>query len=687
MEYLKPLMAKNFIEYASYVIKDRAISQIEDGLKPVQRRILHSLSEIDDGKFNKVANVVGHTMKYHPHGDASIFAALVQVANREYFIEKQGNFGNIFTGDDASAARYIECRLTPLAKEVLFSKEITEFVDSYDGRNKEPVFFPCKIPYTLLAGIEGIAVGMSTKILPHNFNEVLQAQISYLKNEPYTIFPDFLQGGKIDVSEYEKGNGKVKVRAEIEQTANKNVTIKEIPFGTTTESLIASIENAAKKGKIKINSINDFTGENVEIEIILSKGYDTQDAIKALYAFTDCEYSISVNLIVIENGKPVNLTVNEVLEKNTDQLVANLKLELEIELVKQQEKLHFKTLEQIFIENRIYKDIEECKTYELVKKAVLVGVNKFRELLQRDVNDDDVEKLLQIQIKKISRYDIEKNRREINEINNTIKEIHKNLKNIVFYTISFLENLIKKYGENYPRKTKIEDFEEISLQKVAIKNVKVGYDKNEGFIGSNVKSEKLLEMTSYDKLLLIFKNGSYKVINIPEKLFVGKQLLYFEIINKKTIFNLIYREKDTKFCYLKRFSITQFILEKEYQLFDEKTNKLEILNTKENYNFTAEFEFKKGLKITSQDFCSDNFLVKGVSAKGVRLANKNIVKFKTLFGSSPNQEESDNFTPNEPEKTEVKDEIVSITDKITEVKEKLKVSLDKLMDGEQLEFL
>lgn len=626
-------MNQNFIEYASYVIKDRAITQIEDGLKPVQRRIMHSLDEMDDGKFHKVANVVGNTMKYHPHGDASIYSALVNIANKDYFIEKQGNFGNIFTGDSASAARYIECRLTPLAKDVLYSKEITEFLDSYDGRNLEPVVFPCKIPYLLLAGTEGIAVGMSTKVLPHNFIEVLEAQIKFLKEEEFELYPDFLQGGLIDVSEYERGNGKVRIRSIIEQSANKVLVIREIPYGTTTDSLIASIENAAKKNKIKINSINDFTSENVEIEITLSKGYDAQDAIKALYAFTDCEISTSVNLIVIENGKPIFKNINDVLERCTQLLVENLRKELQIDLDKNQEKLHFKTLEQIFIENRIYKDIEECKTYEATQKAVLVGVNKFRELLQRDITYEDVEKLLQIQIKRISRYDIEKNRKELKEIHKKIREIRLNLKNIISYSISYIQSILDKYCKNYTRKTKISSFEEIALKEVAIKNTKIGYDKSSGFFGSSVRSEKFIETSPYHKILMIFRDGTYKVISVPDKLFVGKSLLYFDAVSKKVTFNLIYSDKKTNLCYIKRFKISKFILDKEYNLFDSEINKLEQFNWKENYAFRAEYEKSKGMKVFYNDFLVEDFLVKGVGAKGVRISTKKIAKFKILNNS------------------------------------------------------
>jgi len=381
MEYLRKLYDKNFIEYASYVIKDRAIPHIIDGLKPVQRRILHSLWENDDGKFNKVANIVGHCMKYHPHGDASIYEALVNLAQKDYFIDRQGNFGNIFTGDSASAARYIECRLSKLAKEVLFNPEITEFVESYDGRNMEPVTLPAKVPALLMLGTEGIAVGMSTKILPHNFVELLKAQIRILKNLNFTIYPDFQQGGIIDVNEYNEGNGKVKIRAVIETLKNsKYITIREIPFGTTTESLLSSIEDAAKKNKIKISSINDYTTDKIEIQIEPARGVSAEETIKGLYAFTDCQYSISVNAIVIKDNKPVNMSVKDILRFNTEKLVLFLKLELELKLRELEDLLHYKTLEQIFIENRIYKLIEECKTYELVLQSVRNGLNKFQHL-------------------------------------------------------------------------------------------------------------------------------------------------------------------------------------------------------------------------------------------------------------------------------------------------------------------
>ncbi|MBP5707139.1 MAG: DNA topoisomerase IV subunit A, partial [Spirochaetales bacterium] len=413
---IKDMIGSNFIEYASYVIKDRAIPDIDDGLKPVQRRILHSMDEMDDGKFNKVANVIGNTMKYHPHGDQSIGGSLVVLANKDYFIEKQGNFGNIYTGDDASAPRYIECRLSALAKEVLFNKEITEYVDSYDGRNKEPVTLPAKVPVLLMMGTEGIAVGMTTKILPHNFGELLAAEVAILKKQNFEIFPDFPQGGIIDVTEYAKGNGKVKIRAKIEIPNDKTLLIKEIPFGTTTESLIGSIENAAKKNQIKISSINDYTAEKVEIEIKPGRGETAVDIEKALYAYTDCEVTLSVNCILIMDNKPVEMSVDDVLRHNAQKLVKDLEKELNIEKHKLTERLQDMTLEQIFIENRIYKKIEELKTYEEIIATITKELNKFKKLLIRDLTIEDIERLLEIKIKRISRFDIENHRRNMDDI-------------------------------------------------------------------------------------------------------------------------------------------------------------------------------------------------------------------------------------------------------------------------------
>ncbi|MEW6379855.1 MAG: DNA topoisomerase IV subunit A [bacterium] len=620
---LKSLMGQNFIEYASYVIKDRAIPEIEDGLKPVQRRILHSLFEMDDGKFNKVANVVGHCMKYHPHGDASIYDALVNLANKEYFIEKQGNFGNIYTGDAASAARYIECRLSALAKETLFNKDITEYVDSYDGRNREPVFLPCKLPALLLMGAEGIAVGMATRVIPHNFVELLEGQIRILKNQEVEIYPDFLQGGIMDAAEYNQGNGKVRVRAAIDIRGPKSLVIREIPFGTTTESLISSIENAAKRGKIKIVQVNDFTAEQVEIEVIPAKGISAEELLPALYAFTDCEVSISTNLIAIQDNKPRQLTVNEVLHHNTLLLRDYLERELRINLHHQQEKWHEKTLIQIFIENRIYKDIEEKKSYDEVQQAVLQGVNRFRHLLQRDVTMEDVELLLQIQIKRISRFDLDKNLKEIQEIQKNIQQIQKDLDDLTGYAIRYIQKLLKKYGHLYPRRTRIQTFGSIDAKKVALANVKVRYDEEKGYLGTEVKEGRIITVSDYDRILCIQRNGTYIVTAIPKKKFIGADLLYVDKFDKDVLFNLIYCDPDSGLSYCKRFRIEKFILDKEYPLF-KAGGKVQAFAAGEQFRVKVKYRPQSRMKITSEVLDFGGQLVKGVTSVGNRVSTKEI---------------------------------------------------------------
>ncbi|MBU4395767.1 MAG: DNA topoisomerase IV subunit A, partial [Proteobacteria bacterium] len=443
---LHNLFEKNFLEYSSYVIRERAIPDIHDGLKPVQRRILQTLFNMEDGRFHKVANVVGETMKLHPHGDASIFSALVNLANKEYLIERQGNFGNIYTGDQASAARYIECRLTPLAKEILFNKDLTQFVESYDSRMMEPVTLPAKIPLLLLLGADGIAVGMATKIMPHNFCELLEAQIKLLHNEEITLYPDFQKKGLVDVSHYDHGNGRIRCRARIEEASDKTIIVKDIPHGTTTQSLIESVEKAAKAGKIKILSINDYTAEDVEVEINLARGVYAKETIEALYAFTDCEVAITPNLTLIKDNTPLTCTVEEVLEHNTQKLVHDLTKELEIDLGRFQEKLHARLLEQIFIEERLYKQIEEETSYKAVIQSVAGALQPFTAELLRPVTNEDIERLLEIKIKRISRYDINKQQKEIKDIRSEIKKISHHLKDMVGYTVFFLGDLLKKYG-------------------------------------------------------------------------------------------------------------------------------------------------------------------------------------------------------------------------------------------------
>jgi len=574
-DYFKEMMDRNFLEYASYVIKDRAIPDVDDGFKPVQRRILWSLHRIDDGRTHKAANVIGHTMQFHPHGDASIGDALVVLANKEYFVEKQGNFGNIFTGSPAAAPRYIECCLSPLAREVLFNNAITELVDSYDGRNQEPVVLPVKIPSLLMLGAEGIAVGMSTKIVPHNFNELLEAQIAELNGESFQLFPDFLQGGLMDAREYEDGNGKITLRAKI-VVDGKRILIKEIPASTTTESLIASIEKAAEKNKLKIASIRDYTSKEVEIEVIPTRGYDCDKAIRALYAYTDCSVSISVNLMVIRDHRPVQMSVTEVIKRNTQRLLEYLKRELELEMARLEDQFHAKTLAQIFFENRIYKRIEECKSQEEEYKEVHSGLAPFRHLLRRDITNEDVDKLLALPVRRISRFDIEKNQRELAELLENMKQVNHHLKHLKDYAVDYLKNLLNKYGKFFPRRTEIEYFDKIDRRAAALNNIKVGYDRKTGYVGTAVKSDDLIACNEFDRFLCVEKNGTYKVIPmVPEKMFAGK-LYDFRKYDPATEFGIVYRDTKTGKYYGKRSSISGFILEKEYQLCPDNC-KIELL--------------------------------------------------------------------------------------------------------------
>ncbi len=636
---LHQLFDKNFLEYTSYVIRERAIPSVEDGLKPVQRRLLQTLYNMDDGRYHKVANLVGETMKLHPHGDQSIFAALVNLSNKGFLIEQQGNFGNIYTGDRAAAARYIECRLSPLGKEILFNKDLTTYIESYDGRMVEPVTLPAKIPLLLLMGAEGIAVGMATKILPHNFCELLEAQKNILRGEEFTLYPDFPQGGLIDVSNYEEGNGKVRVRARIEELNEKTIIIKEIPYTTTTQSLTDSIEKAAKAGKIKIVSINDYTAESVEIEIKLARGIYAKDTIAALYAFTDCEVPITPNLTLINGMTPETSTVIEVLRLNTARLKDDLQKELEIEQGRLEEKLHAKILEQIFIEERLYKNIEEETSYPSVISTVLKSFLPYREQLLRPVTKEDVERLLEIRIKRISRHDINKQLKEIKEIRKRIKEIIKSLTDIIGFTISFIDQLLEKYGHLYPRQTEITSFSEVSIRTVAISNLVVVYNRKTGFLGHQIKEETPTEditvaCSEYDKLFLLFSDGLYKIISVVEKLYVGQELLWLGVVEKDIIFNIIYRDGTENLAYVKRFTTPSFILEKEYRLFPEnKRSKILHLDFGENKFVKIYLVPSSRAKSNSMEIALSEFLLKNVAAKGKRLSSRTVRKIIPSTGS------------------------------------------------------
>jgi topoisomerase-4 subunit A len=623
---LHKLFDSNFLEYTSYVIKERAIPAIEDGLKPVQRRLLQTLHNMDDGRYHKVANVVGETMKLHPHGDASIFAALVNLANKGFLIDRQGNFGNIYTGDQASAARYIECRLSPLALEVMFNKDLTEYVESYDGRTTEPVSLPAKIPLLLLQGAEGIAVGMATRILPHNFRELLQAQIAILTEQDFEIFPDFPQKGLIDITDYDQGNGKVRCRARIKEKNEKTITITEIPYGTTTTSLIDSIEKAAKSGKIKIMSISDYTAEEVEIEIKLPRNIYAKDTIKALYAFTDCEVPLNTNLTLIRGDFPETSTVDEVLKFNTEKLVDDLTRELEIELSRLSQRLHARLLDQIFIEERLYKEIEEVTTYERVVSTVDESLKPYIKRLEQPVTREDIERLLEIRIKRISRYDIERQAKEIRAIRKDIKEIKTSLQDVVGYTINYLEKLLESYGDDFPRLSEITEFSEVKARKVALSNLTVGYNRETGFLGHSIKAENeqndiVFSCSEYDRLLLIFSSGMYKVVPVPEKLFVGEELEYAAVFEKNVVFNIVYRDGVENLAYVKRFRSPKFILDKEYYLFPpHKRSRILLLLLGEGRHARVSLVPSRRARSNIVEIDFDQFLLKNASAKGKRVS-------------------------------------------------------------------
>jgi topoisomerase-4 subunit A len=627
MAYVKHIFNQNFLEYASYVIKDRAIPHLEDGLKPVQRRILHSLFEMDDGKFNKVANVVGNCMKYHPHGDASIYSALVSLANKELFIEKQGNFGNIFTGDVASAARYIECRLRPLAKAVLFEPEITEYEDSYDGRNREPVTFPAKIPVALVHGADGIAVGMATKILPHNLIETVRAVIACLKGQPFGLFPDFLTAGLVDVSEYDDGNGKVLVRARLDTRDSKKIIIREVPFGSTTESLINSIETAAKKNKIKISGINDYSSEFVEIEIKLARGVYAKDTIDALFAFTDCESSISVNCLVIKDRQPVIVTVSEIIAYHANKLKEILTAELTLEKRKLKDKMHARTLEQIFIQERIYKKIEEMTTKKAVFQAVMDGFDPFLKKIRRDISTEDVDHLLGIVIRRISLYDINKAKKEMREIRERLKEIKQHLANITDYAVGFLEtNIIEKYRDAYPRLTEIMSIEKVDVREAAQRNLKLHYDREAGYLGYSGNGNVLFDVSQYDRVLVIRKTGTYSVIDVPERLFVDKGMLYCGFVDaetsEKTIFTVVHKNEKGH-LYVKRCRIEKYILNKGYSIVPENCTVIK-LTTDRDLSITVTYKPLARIRLLQETFRLADYAVKGVKARGVRLSTKEV---------------------------------------------------------------
>ena len=582
-----------FLDYASYVILERAVPDIYDGLKPVQRRILHSLKEMDDGRYNKVANVIGNTMKYHPHGDASIGDALVNMGQKDLLIDMQGNWGNILTGDRAAAPRYIESRLSKFALEVVFNRKITKWTPTYDGRTKEPIVLPVKFPLLLAQGVEGIAVGLSTKIMPHNFLELIDASISILKGRGMKVYPDFPTGGIADFSHYKDGKrgGKIKVRARIEQVDSKQLKITEIPFATTTSSLIESIIRANEKGKIKIKKIEDNTAEFVEIIIHLPAGVPPDKMIDALYAFSDCEISISPNACVIKDDKPYFMSVSEILKQSTDHTLGLLKAELEILLLEQEAHWHFASLERIFIENKIYRDIEECETWDAVIQAIRMGLSPHISHLQSSVSDEDIVRLTEIKIKRISKFDLDKANEDLKRIEAAINELKDKLSNLVKYAINYFKGLKKKYKQGKSRKTEVRIFETIVASKVAIRNQKLYLHREEGFMGTSLrKDEFICECSDIDDIIVIRSDGKMLVTKAAAKTFVGKGVVHVAIFKKndlRTIYNLIYTDGKKGNTFMKRFPVKSITRDKEYDVTSGKSGS-KLLYFSANLNGEAE---------------------------------------------------------------------------------------------------
>jgi topoisomerase IV subunit A len=624
-----------FLDYASYVILERAVPHLDDGLKPVQRRILHSMKRMDDGRYNKVANIIGHTMQFHPHGDASIGDALVQLGQKELLVDMQGNWGNLLTGDGAAAPRYIESRLSKFALEVVFNHKTTEWKLSYDGRNKEPVTLPVKFPLLLAQGGEGIAVGLASKILPHNFNELIDASIAYLEGKEFVIYPDFPTGGMIDVSKYNDGQrgGVIKVRAKIEKVDKKELKITEIPFGKTTISLIESIIKANEKGKIKIRKIDDNTSSNVEIVVHLLPGVSPDMTIDALYALTDCECSISPNTCVIVDDKPSFMGVSAILKHSADRTVELLKSELEIRLGELNEDWHMSSLEKIFIEERIYRDIEESETWEAVIEAIDKGLDPFKKLLYRQVTREDIIQLTEIKIKRISKFDVKKADEHIKGIETEIEEVKNHLKNIIPFTINYFRQIKKKYGKGRERKTELRSFDTIEATKVVANNAKLYVNFKEGFIGTGLKKDEFIcDCSDIDDVIIIRKDGVYLITKVADKVFVGNDILYAQIFLKndeRTIYNIVYQDGKDGPLLAKRCAISGLTRDKEYNLTRGKQGS-KIVYLSVNPNGEAEVinvhhKPKARLKKLVFEFDFGQMNIKGKSSMG-NILTKNAVQ-------------------------------------------------------------
>ena len=655
---LRDLYDFNFREYSAYVICDRAIPAVEDGLKPVQRRILHSLWEKDDGRFTKVANIVGHTMQYHPHGDASIGDALVVLANKlwgkgkGYLIDGQGNFGDLFTGMPAAASRYIECRLAELARKEVFNPKTTDYTPSYDGRNKEPVLLPAKIPLLLMLGADGIAVGLSTAILPHNFCELIEAEISLIQKKPFALYPDFQLGGVMDVSEYQDGLGKVKVRAVIEARDKNKLVITELPWGETTDSISVSIEEAIKKKKVAVRKIHDLTSSEVQIELELATGATQEKVKSALYAFTNCEKSVASRPIVLDAGRPRAMTITQILQKNVDRLMDLTKREQEIRLAELDKLFHDRTLDRIFIEERIYKLIEKEKSYEGVKAAIRRGFEPFlKNLRHPEITDEDIERLLKIPIRRISQFDIDKNREEIENIRKEEDEVKDNLAHLRAFVVKYLKGLLKEYGKKYPRCTQIANgaFKEVDVRAITASELTIKYDKENHFVGSGLRGgDELFKCSSLDKLVFVWKDGRYKMTPPSDKIFVDKDLLEVFLFNpekdRERAFVCVYEEPLYGFSYIKRFTFGGMINNKEYRLAPEKSKVL-FFDEGCPENIYVKFKPAKNQKIHQMLFQPLELVdkgagekkpvveVRGATARGIQLTTKAIARVSPTKGS------------------------------------------------------
>ena len=662
---MRELFDFNFRQYSAYVICSRAIPAVEDGLKPVQRRIMHSLFEKDDGRYTKVANIVGHAMQYHPHGDASIGDALCVLANKlwgegkGYLIDGQGNYGSLLTGMPHAATRYIECRLTELARKEIFNKKTTSFVPNYDGRKEEPVYLPAKIPLLLMLGADGIAVGLSTAILPHNFIELLEAEIACIQKKPFQLYPDFQLGGTLDVSDYQDGLGKIKVRAKIEKEDKNKLIITELPWGETTDSLAESIEEAIKKKKVPVRKLHDLTNDTVKIELELQTGESQEKAIVALYAFTNCEKSLSSRPIVLDAGRPKLMTISEIVRKNVERLMELTKREQEIRLGELDDLYHARTLDRIFIEERIYKRIETEKTMEGVKKAIITGFEPFLKELRRGIVDEDIDRLLKIPIRRISQFDIDKNREEIEGIEKEEAQVRDNIEHLRSFVVKYLKGLIKEYAKKYSRCSKIESgaFKEVDVRAITASELTIKWDKENNFVGSGLRNgDELFKCSSLDELIFVWKDGRFKKTQPEDKIFVDKNLLAVIRYNQEKDreareFTVVYEEGGYGFSYIKRFRFGGLIRNKDYRLAPEKP-KSKILFFQEGCPDTIYVKFKpaKNQKIHQQYFLpkeqvkrvnpetkkledQDVVAVRAAGTKGKQLTTKPIARISSSKGS------------------------------------------------------